>query len=92
MIRPYISPPQKNPLFNLCVYFCLYIRVEEYIRQTFENTNVKIEVVKGQTIFEKEYPCLAAVNRCATSVPRHDGRVIWLTYEPEGTIEKTITY
>jgi len=65
-------------------------RVEEYIRQTFENTNVKIEVVKGQTIFEKEYPCLAAVNRCATSVPRHDGRVIWLTYEPEGTIEKTI--
>jgi len=65
-------------------------RVEEYIRQTFENTNVKIEVVKGQTIFEKEYPCLAAVNRCATSVPRHDGRVIWLTYEPEGTIEETI--
>merc|ERR1712045_292185 len=65
-------------------------RVEEYIRKTFENTNVKIEVVKGQTIFEKEYPCLAAVNRCATSVPRHDGRVIWLTYEPEGTIEKTI--
>merc|ERR1739844_480702 len=65
-------------------------RVEEYIRQTFENTNVKIEVVKGQTIFEKEYPCLAAVNRCATSVPRHDGRVIWLTYEPEGTIEQTL--
>ena len=64
-----------------------FIRVEEYVRQTFENTNVKIEVVQGQTIFEKEYPCLAAVNRCATSVPRHDGRVIWLTYEPEGTID-----
>ena len=30
------------------------------------------------------YPCLAAVNRCASVVPRHDGRVIWLTYEPEG--------
>ena len=25
-----------------------------------------------------------------TKVPRHDGRVIWLTYEPEGPVEKTI--
>ena len=41
-------------------------------------------------MFEKEYPCLAAVNRCASQVERHDGRVIWLTYEPEGPIEKTI--
>merc|ERR1740129_2175523 len=36
------------------------------------------------------YPCLAAVNRCASVVPRHDGRVIWLTYEPEGTVKKTV--
>ena len=35
-------------------------------------------------MFEDMYPCLAAVNRCASVVPRHDGRVIWLTYEPEG--------
>merc|ERR1711936_48178 len=28
-------------------------RVEEYIRQTFENTNVKIEVVKGQQYLKK---------------------------------------
>ena len=53
------------------------------MRQVFENTNVKIEVIKGQDNFEREYPCLAAVNRCASTQPRHDGRVIWLTYEPE---------
>ena len=61
-----------------------YVRVEEYINQEFNGSDVKIEVIKGQTVFEDMYPCLAAVNRCASVVPRHDGRVIWLTYEPEG--------
>jgi len=65
-------------------------RVEEYVRQEFNGTAVKIEVFKGQTVFEEMYPCLAAVNRCASVVPRHDGRVIWLTYEPEGPVEKTV--
>ena len=65
-------------------------KVEEYCRQEFEGSNVKIEVVKGQATFEQEYPCFAAVNRCASQVERHDGRVIWLTYEPEGPIEKTL--
>ena len=41
-------------------------------------------------MFEQEYPCLAAVNRCASGVERHDGRVIWLTYEPSGKVEKTL--
>ena len=67
-------------------------RVEEYIRNEFEgHPNVKIEVIKGHTMFEHEYPCFAAVNRCSSDIPRHDGRVIWLTYEPEGgQVEKTI--
>ena len=64
--------------------------VEEYVRQEFEGSNIKIEVVKGQAMFEQEYPCFAAVNRCASQVERHDGRIIWLTYEPEGPIEKTL--
>ena len=38
-------------------------RVEEYVRNLFSGTNVKVEVVQGQATFEKEYPCLAAVNR-----------------------------
>ena len=31
-------------------------RVEEYIYETFDKTDIKIEVMKGQTLFEKEYP------------------------------------
>lgn len=66
-------------------------RVEEYVRSIFKDVpEVKLEVVQGQSTFEKEYPCLAAVNRAAASVPRHDGRVIWMTYEPAGTVEKTL--
>ena len=66
-------------------------RVEEYVKNLFENVpEVKMEVVQGQSTFVKEYPCLAAVNRAASSVPRHDGRVLWLTYEPAGPVEKTL--
>ena len=56
----------------------------------FKGTNVVVEVVKGQEVLEKEYPCFAAVNRCASVIPRHDGRVIWMTYTPDGPIEKTL--
>merc|ERR1712002_517227 len=55
-----------------------------------KGTNAKVEVMKGQNFFESEYPCLAAVNRCASTVPRHDGRLIWLTYQGEGTVKKTV--
>lgn len=65
-------------------------RVEEYVKNTFKDSKVQVSVVQGQAVFEKEYPCLAAVNRCASGVPRHDGRVLWLTYEPEGPVEKTV--
>merc|ERR1719356_1877428 len=56
----------------------------------FKGTNVVVEVVKGQDVLEKEYPCFAAVNRCASVIPRHDGRVIWLTYTPDGPVEQTL--
>ena len=31
-------------------------------------SKVSVEVQKGQEFFEREYPCLAAVNRCASTV------------------------
>ena len=65
-------------------------RVAEYVEHCFKGTNVKVEVVKGQEVLEKEYPCFAAVNRCASVIPRHDGRVIWLTYTPDGPVEQTL--
>ena len=78
---------------NSELYFYLHkklFRVEEYINKSFDGTGIKIEVVKGQGMFEDMYPCLAAVNRASSLIPRHDGRVIWLTYEPEGPVEKTL--
>jgi len=65
-------------------------RVEEYVREAFQESGVKVEVEQDQKYFEIMYPCLAAVNRCSSQVPRHDGRVIWLTYEGEGTVKKTV--
>ena len=58
------------------------------MRQIFDGSCIKVEVIQGQETFEKEYPCLAAVNRCASTQKRHDGRVIWLTYEPEVSLNK----
>jgi len=65
-------------------------RVEEYVRQVFKDTNISIEVEKGQPHLEAEYPCMAAVNRAASVIPRHDGRLIWLTYKPPGNVKKTV--
>jgi len=39
---------------------------------------------------KKEYPCLAAVDRAASVIDRHQGCVIWLTYEPEGPVNQTV--
>jgi len=65
-------------------------RVEEYVREAFKDSGIDIKVEKGQDHLEKEYPCMAAVNRAASTVPRHDARLIWLTYKPEGEVKKTV--
>ena len=49
-------------------------RGAEDVREMFKGTSVKVEVMEGQANFEKNYPCLAAVNRAANSVPRHQVR------------------
>ena len=41
---------------------------------------------QGQAHLEQEYPCMAAVNRAASLIDRHDARLIWLTYKPEGSL------
>lgn len=65
-------------------------RVADYVQELFKDSPVKVEVVSDLKTLEKEYPCLAAVNRCANSVPRHQARVIKLQYCGEGPIEKTL--
>jgi len=65
-------------------------RVAEYVEEMFKGTGIKVDVVKGQETLTKEYPCFAAVDRAASVIPRHQGCVIWLTYEPEGPVEETL--
>ncbi|MEQ2203364.1 hypothetical protein XENOCAPTIV_029226 [Xenoophorus captivus] len=62
-------------------------RVAEYVQELFKNSPVEVEVLSNVKVLEKEYPCLAAVNRC---VPRHQARVIKLQYRGEGPIQKTL--
>jgi len=65
-------------------------RVEEYVRKVFEGTNITVDVVSDNKRLVKEYPLFAAVDRCAQGVPRHQGRVIYMTYQGTGPIEKTL--
>lgn len=61
-----------------------------YVQELFANTVVKVEVISSRKVFEKEYPLFAAVDRAAAVVERHEGRIIYLTYEGEGPITKTL--
>uniref|UniRef100_A0A8C5DL62 Putative aminopeptidase W07G4.4 n=1 Tax=Gouania willdenowi TaxID=441366 RepID=A0A8C5DL62_GOUWI len=65
-------------------------RVADYVAELFKDSPVTVEVVSDLKTLEKEYPCLAAVNRCASSVPRHQGRVLKLQYCGEGPIQTTL--
>ncbi|KAB5567819.1 hypothetical protein PHYPO_G00237220 [Pangasianodon hypophthalmus] len=65
-------------------------RVAEYVQEVFKDTSVQVKVVSDLRMLEKDYPCLAAVNRCANTVPRHQARVIHLEYSGEGPIQQTL--
>ncbi|CAG5078112.1 Similar to lap-2: Putative aminopeptidase W07G4.4 (Caenorhabditis elegans) [Cotesia congregata] len=58
-------------------------RVEEYITDLFSGTGVLIQVISDEETLLHEYPLFAAVNRAASIIPRHRGRIIYLTYEPQ---------
>ena len=64
--------------------------IELYVEKLFRNSCVKLDVIRDHAVFEKEYPLLAAVNRCARNVARHAGRVIFLEYTGDGEINKTL--
>ncbi|KAI2798896.1 hypothetical protein BLOT_012513, partial [Blomia tropicalis] len=55
-------------------------KVSQYVVDLFRDTNIRVEVISDQAVIEKEFPCLAAVNRA--SADRHNARVVFLTYEP----------
>lgn len=65
-------------------------KVVEYVIEQLKDTCIKISVENNAEVFERSYPLLAAVNRCAGKVARHAGQLIKLQYTGEGPIEKTL--
>ncbi|XP_049810274.1 putative aminopeptidase W07G4.4 isoform X1 [Schistocerca nitens] len=66
-------------------------RVEEYVRKLFEgNTQICIDTVSDESVLCQEYPLFAAVNRAASVIERHKGRIIYLTYDSGDTISQTL--
>lgn len=70
----------------------------KYVTELFQGSSVKVGVVKDRETFEKDYPLFAAVDRCATEVDRHAGRIVELEYNGEDVKEtfmfvgKGVTY
>lgn len=62
----------------------------DYCVAALKGTDVKVEVISNQTQLAREYPLLFAVARAAEAVERHHARVITMTYEGEGPIQKSL--
>ncbi|CAF1065602.1 unnamed protein product [Adineta ricciae] len=68
-------------------------RVAEYVQELFgKSSGIKVNVIKDKKEFEKNYPLFAAVNRAASVVDRHHGRLIFLEYVGEGEINTTALF
>lgn len=67
-------------------------RVEEYVLSIFKESSVTVSVVSDENQLQKEYPLFAAVNRAASVVERHKGRIIFLEYNPPdpSKVQKTL--
>lgn len=65
-------------------------KVEEYITSVFSGSSIKVEVCKDQEKFKSDYPLFEAVNRAASAIERHQGRIIFLEYTPSGPVEDTL--
>src|SRR5690606_36703211 len=55
----------------------------------FSDLPVEVEIVRGEA-FAKGYPLAAAVARASMAVDRHHPCVVRLTYNPPGTVERTL--
>lgn len=66
-------------------------KVEEYVRDLFKGSSIKMAVVSDAQEFKKNYPLFEAVNRAASVQERHRGRIIYLEYNPAGNgIKETL--
>lgn len=62
----------------------------DYCVAALAGTDVTVEVLADQNEIASEYPLLFSVARASESVERHQARVITMTYEGEGPIERSL--
>lgn len=67
-------------------------KVEELCKKVFKDSAVQFEVIKDPTVLLKEYPLLSAVARASMQVKRHQPRVVWLRYEGEGELNRSLYF
>lgn len=61
-----------------------------YVSEVFLNSSINIQSIIEPSVFIKDYPLFGAVNRCAATVPRHAGRIVFLEYRPPKPATKTL--
>ncbi|KAF5305226.1 hypothetical protein FQR65_LT07765 [Abscondita terminalis] len=66
------------------------VKIQKYLEEVFSKTSIKLTVISDQIVLEKEYPLFSAVNRGASVVERHRGRIIYMEYNPPGEVKKTL--
>lgn len=64
--------------------------IEKYVNEIFNESDIEVEVISKESELKTEYPLFAAVNRAASVIERHKGRVIYLTYNPKDEVKKTL--
>lgn len=62
----------------------------DYCVEAFDGTSVDVSVIDDDAALRKDYPLLHAVARASVNVERHKPRVVRLTYEGSGLIQKTV--
>ncbi|VEN50398.1 unnamed protein product, partial [Callosobruchus maculatus] len=65
-------------------------KVEEYVRRVFHDGIIKLDVISDLQQLKKEFPLFEPVNRAASVVERHRGRVIFLEYDPKDNVTETL--
>lgn len=65
--------------------------VANYVQKLFgDSKSIKMTIIDDAARFKKEYPLFEAVNRAAATIPRHNGRIIYLEYKPSKPARKTL--
>lgn len=65
-------------------------KIQKYVEELFQKTSIKVTVIADRQVITKEYPLFEAVDRAASVVERHRGRIIYLEYIPPKEVTKTL--